>query len=234
MPSWTCAATATGPDGTACGKHTGVERLRERADLLHMRDPAGDADVGTDEGDTRPLEVLGELPDRRVPLSGRDWDATLAANDRKRHDAVRRDRVLDEQGPEPRQLAAEQDGVAGAHVAVELDAEVDLPADRLADRGEARHEVVDAGRAWRMQMVVVLEEQDLQRRIALDFYGSACRRRRPARSSRCRRPAWRELLAWRSPPSSCHTGTPKCFALQVPERLVDGAERAGDRHALGS
>ena len=64
-------------------KHTGVERLRERADLLDVRDPAGDPDVGADERDTRAARGT-----RRTPRSScsarrrRRGRATLAANAR--------------------------------------------------------------------------------------------------------------------------------------------------------
>ena len=46
MPSWTCAATATGPEGTACGRIPAWKRLGQRADLLDVGDAPRDADVG--------------------------------------------------------------------------------------------------------------------------------------------------------------------------------------------
>ena len=70
------------------------------------------------------------------------------------------------------QLAAQKHRVACGHVAVQLDPEVDLPAHRFPDRGEARHEVLDPGRLAH-QVVLVLEEQDLEGAVALVVDGAA-------------------------------------------------------------
>ena len=75
-------------------------------------------------------------------------------------DAVGWDWVLDEERPQASQLLAEEQRVTRGHVAVKLDPQVDLPAHRLANRGEALGKVGDPGRLAQL-VVILLKEQDL-------------------------------------------------------------------------
>ena len=121
------------------GEHAGVHGFGERADLADVSYPARDAYVGTGVRNARPLEVLGKLPDRRVTFACRHGYRRTNGESPQRHHAVRRYRVLDEQRTERYELLAQHQGVAGCHVAVKLDAEVDLTTRR--SRGWRRNEL---------------------------------------------------------------------------------------------
>ena len=198
------------------GDDTGVEGLRQHADLLHMGDASRNADVGPDVGDTRALEILGELPDRRVAFAGGDRESHFGGEGTKRSDAVGgyggpRRKVAERRAD----FGTQQQGVTCRHVSVQLDAEVDPRVPTVSRTGrETGHQVVDPRRLAHL-MVFVLEEQDLQGAIALcldgvasggdqlldrvlldeHFHGSY----RPRRAR---------------PPSNCQTGTSKCLALR--------------------
>ena len=96
---------------------------------------------------------------------------------------------------------------------MELHPEVDVPADGLADRGEARNEVVDAG-GLTHQVVLVLEQEDLQRRVALVVDRSAGSLDYLIGGAHLEHDLHGADRAPRSPPRSCQTGTSKCFPLR--------------------
>ena len=108
---------------------------------------------------------------------------------------------------------------------MKLHAEVDVPADGLADRGEARDEVVDAGRLAH-QVVVVLEEQDFQRGVSVVVDARAEPPRRPPRCvpSLDARPH-RANRAARAPAEQLPDRNLEVLALEIPQRLVERADR---------
>ena len=112
---------------------------------------------------------------------------------------------------------------------MQLDPEIDVPADGLADRREASDEVVDPCRLAH-PVVLMLEEQDLQRGVAvildraprgLDDLLERPGVDDPHRAHRTARAAAEQLPH----------GHLEALALEIPERLVDRAEGARDRHA---
>ena len=113
---------------------------------------------------------------------------------------------------------------------MELDAEVDLPADGLADRGEARDEVVDAG-GLTHQVVLFLEQEDLQRRVALVADRTAGRLDDLIGGTHLEHDLHRANLAPCAPPEQLPNRNLEMLSLEIPERLVERTDRAGDRHA---
>ena len=111
---------------------------------------------------------------------------------------------------------------------MELDAEIDVPAHGLPDRGKAGDEIIDPGRLAEPVMFI-LEEQDLEGGVALVVDGAARgvydnlggspvdHSHRPHRGSG---PAAEELP----------DGDTETLALQIPERLIDRADRSCDCH----
>ena len=146
MPSWTWAATATGPEGTACGR-TPAWNASASAQIFFtcVMPPAMPTSGRTKATPGRSrYSANSQIVVLRSPAA--TGTSTFAANARSAATLSGGIGSSTNSGRRRASSRAEQDGVAGGHVAVQLDAEVDVPADGLADRGEARDEVVDPAR----------------------------------------------------------------------------------------
>ena len=165
---------------------------------------------------------------RGVAFACRHRHAYLGGERPEGGDAVGRDRVLHEQRAVTGQFGAHEHGVGGRHVAVQLDAEIDVPADGLADGGEALDEITDPlGLAH--AVVVFLEEQDLQGRVALVLHRGARRRHDLLQRPGVDHPHGPDSPAGPPAQELPHRNL-EMLATQVPQGLVDGADGARDRH----
>ena len=154
-----------------------------------------------------------------------------------RVEVVRQDRVLVEERVVRLDAARQHDRLGRRQPAVDLDAEVDVVADRLAVLAHRLDRVADLGGVGlevgtvarlveeRRQVADGREARLLGVDAALHQLLASCRRRRGSRPAPCRGTL---------PPSRLVDRHAEVLAGDVPERDVDGAERAHDRRARGS
>ncbi len=99
---------------------------------------------GPDVVDTGRFDVFAELPDGEVALPCCHRYAGFFGDFPEGEDGVGGDRIFEEVGSELFKFLGEDDGFAGDHVAVDLDADVHVPSDGISDGGHAVDEILDS------------------------------------------------------------------------------------------
>ena len=174
---WSAATPAIGPKRVV-RRDPAVGDLGHGRDLPGLAEAADMAEIGLGDVDRTGAQQLVELAPVDQPLAGGERDAGLRLDRGQPQGLARRQRLLDEHRPERRQrLDILQRHRGGAAAAVEVDHDLDLLADRLADRAHAARHLVDLARARRV--VGVGDEHGLQGPVApLDHLVGALDQRR--------------------------------------------------------
>ena len=119
--------------------------LGQRADFPRAGDAASNTDIGADVMHAAVLDVFAELPDGGVALAGGHRHARLLGDFAEAQHAIGGNRVFDEERAELLELADSGDGFAQRHVAMQLDADLDVPADGFADERDTLDHVFHLG-----------------------------------------------------------------------------------------
>lgn len=123
-----------------------VMRLGKSGDLLGVGQPPDEAHVGAHEAAAARREELVELPDPVQAFASRDRDGDRPLEVAHPLHAVRHDRILEEERPEPCKLVRQAGCVVRVEAPVHLDAEVHLVSDCVAHgRDPVKHRLDQGG-----------------------------------------------------------------------------------------
>lgn len=211
------------------GREPDLVRLAPVGHLPRLGDPADKAEIGPSEVDQILLDQLPKLPLARVVLARGERDVDVLPEVAEELDVLGADGILEEVRPGRLNAPCQRDRVRGVEPSVDVEADLDVGADRVAQRLHAGDRLAHDDR--RLVAVALLRRAPPDEPPALLDGGEAALDQplelMPADVTVGRHPVADE------PAEQAIHGKPESPRVQVPERDVDRRDRGAQDVAAG-